>query len=713
MRTFLSTLAALFVLTISIQGKTLKEFTSDTQSHQKDSVVYSQTLDSVVVTGDNTTHYADRDVVRITRAMRKGARNTAQMLGNIPGIDCDYSNNELTYYGSKNILILVDSVEKSSAYIKELHHLRFDKVDVVPNPTGKYANYDVLINLHTKPDYEGYEGNAFEQVSVLPTDGNGKDKHLTGNYTSASFTYTKNKWNFVGRYNFKYQQIERNNITEAVSNNLVNNLQETMLTPHGSKNFYRIHNAYAAVDYQINKNHSVSASYNYSPDATDTYSHRSTGRWWTESGRRDTISANQISRVNSTRHTLGLYYRGRSGAWNYTYDFNYINDGWTSDKDYTQSTGYTTHYPHKSHMDYVWTKSEVNRRFLNNKLYVSAGYNFTWKDYEQKDRQTGDMLSENTYLRNEFWTWLSYRINDGTDINFSASAENVHTKSRSYEDDNMVYKLSGMFYHKWNKWLWTRFNYWCNITHPQLDQVTEYGYFSDSLTYRRGNPALRTQVYHSTRLWLDFFKTFNIQAGYNYSPNMFATVIEPGEGPLSTGEYGTFITYMPQNTTYREFWTSFYIYKRIKAFTLSASVKYQLKEAEYEKYKNSNDGFSGGFNARYYNDKRFLTLQLGYTLGNSYGASVQGWSTSKMDYLVFYAGKDFFKQRMNISIQYVFPRIFCDGYSRLSVHSDAMTGCRITNNYKSMEHSIMFTMAYRFNGGKSVRQYNREMSGER
>lgn len=715
MKAFYSTFVALFALIVSVQGNVLEEFASDTLYHQQDSALYhaTRTLDSVTVVGNHITHYADRDVVRITRAMRKGARNTAQMLGNIPGIDCNYSNNELTYYGSKNILILVDSIEKSADYIKELHHLRYNKVDVVPNPTGKYANYDVLINLHTKPNYEGYEGNAFEQVSVLPTDGNGKDKHLTGNYTSASFTYTKNKWNFVGRYNFKYQQSERNNITEAVSNNLVNKLQETMLTPHGSKNFYRIHNAYAAVDYQINKNHSVSASYNYSTDATDTYTHTTVGRWWMESDRRDTTNTNLISRVNSTRHTLGLYYRGRSGAWNYTYDFNYINDGWTSDKDYTQSTGYTSHYPHRSHMDYVWTKSEVNRRFFDNKFYVSAGYNFTWKDYEQEDRPTGDLLSENTYLRNEFWTWLSYRIKDGTDLNFSASAEHVSTESRSYKDDNMVYKLSGMFYHRWNNWLWMRFNYWCNITHPQLSQVTEYGYFSDSLTYRSGNPALRTQVYHSTKLWLDFFKTFNIQAGYNYSPNSFSTVAESGEGMLSTGEYGTYITYMPRNTTYREFWTSFYIYKRIKAFTLSASVKYQFKEAEYGKYKNSNDGFSGNFNARYYNDKQFLTLQLGYSLGNSYGVSVQGWNTSKMDFLVFYAGKDFFKQKMNIGLQYISPRIFCDGYSRNFHYSDARTGYNITNNYKSMEHSLMFSLTYRFHGGKSVRQYNREMSGER
>ena len=126
MKTFYSLSAALFVLITSAQGKTGTVLAPDTLTHQLDSTLYhtTQTLDSVVITGDNTIHHADRDVVRITRAMRKGARNTAQMLGNIPGIDCDYSNNELTYYGSKNILILVDSIEKSPEYIKELHHLR-------------------------------------------------------------------------------------------------------------------------------------------------------------------------------------------------------------------------------------------------------------------------------------------------------------------------------------------------------------------------------------------------------------------------------------------------------------------------------------------------------------------------------------------------------------------------------------------------------------
>ena len=137
---------------------------TDSVAHPTDSVVHptdstvqkAMRLNTVTVTASNIVHYADRDVVLITREMRKQAANTAQLLGTLPGIDCDYSDNSLSYYGSKNIIILVDSLRKPADYIKELHHLRFDRVEIIPNPDGEYSHYDLLINLHTKEDYEGF-----------------------------------------------------------------------------------------------------------------------------------------------------------------------------------------------------------------------------------------------------------------------------------------------------------------------------------------------------------------------------------------------------------------------------------------------------------------------------------------------------------------------------------------------------------------------------
>ncbi len=687
---------------------------TDTLSSLTDSIQNSRQmfLDEILVKGDNITHYADRDVVTITREMRKGARNTAQLLGNIPGFYCDYMNNEIRCLGSTNIIILVDSLEKDASYIKELHHLRYNKIDIVYNPAGKYADYDVLVNLHTKPDYEGYESNLSQQISGVPTDGNGKGKNIERNYSSASFTHTKNKWNFVGRYNFQFTQQEIGDI-EKEDNYIINRFSEQYLSPRTS-DYYRIHNFYTAIDYQINNKHSVSISYNYSTDASDYYMRTEIQRCNTMDNynKIDTINKYSFKGINSKRNTLGLYYRGKSGVWNYSYDFNYFNDRWISDNEVIQNVGYSSYNYFSNCTNYIWSKAEVNRRFFNNKFYFSAGYNFTWKDYVQKERNTDNTLSENTYYRNKLWTWLSYRFSFNTDMSFSAAAENIQSEGGNYRDNNMVYKFGGMFFHKWNRQLWMRLNYWCDIKYPELSQVTEHGYFTDSLTWKSGNPTLKTQVFHSTRIWINIFNTFNLQTGYKYSPNVFATIVDVANNELVNNR-GPYITYTPQNTEYKEFWTSFDFWKKFDKVSLEANFGYKILEAQYANYKNKNEGFSGFAAIRYYDDNRAWGIRLGYYLDNVYKVYPQSWHTTEIDMLTLQLYKDFFKQRLNISFMYTSPCLFSKSQTTRNEVSDAVISMQKINNAKRTQHGLLLNISYRFHGGKSVRQYNREMQNER
>ncbi len=684
----------------------LSALTTDSLSVHKE-----KALDSVTVVGSNVTHYADHDVFYITRSMRKGARNTVQMLGSIPGIDCNRADNSLTYHGSSKIVILVDSVEKPSDFIKELHHLRFQKVDVFPNPSGKYADYDVLLNLHTRKNYEGYEGNVVGQVSAIPTDGNGQGKNLTGAYGSFSTIYTWNKWNFVVRYDGKFNQGGKTDLSCETVNH-VNGLRVSYEHPE-IVNYFRLHNIYTAVDYQFNDRHSLSFSYKFSTDASDAYSNTGLHRQWLADGRNEFFTQMEKNGVNSQRHILGVHYRGRSGCWNYTQDFNYINDGWDADRFLSQSLGFGYDYRHRKHMDYVHTRSEVNRRFFCGRFYVSAGYNFTLKKYEQTDRPTGSLLSRNKYLRNEFWTWASYRFSNSTDLNFSASAERVSSESSSTSDANWIYNLGGKFYHRWNKWLWMRLTHSTGISHPQLDQVTEYGYFTDSLTWQGGNPSLRTQAFHTSKLYLDFFNFFNLEAGYSFSNNLMTNVTGMGEGQLPSGQWGGYVTNVPYNTLYREWWVNFYVYKRIKSFTLSANARYQHQQASFMEDKNTNGGLSGRLSALYYNVRYRMAVQAIYDMNNNYSAFVQGWNTQKIDCLFLYVGKDFLGQRLNVALQYVSPSLAFNGKKRTATHCAALDSDLIVNVFKSTGNSMMLTLNYRFQGGKSVRQYNRNVSEEK
>ena len=130
----------------------------DTLKVQSDSVARNVSLKEVSVVASSIRTEGDKTTVRITKEMRRGARNTAQMLGNIRGLTWNAVSNSVEYNGRGNIIVLVDSLEKGYSYVMNLHHVRFEKVEIIDQPKGKYEGYDALINLVTKKNYEGYEG---------------------------------------------------------------------------------------------------------------------------------------------------------------------------------------------------------------------------------------------------------------------------------------------------------------------------------------------------------------------------------------------------------------------------------------------------------------------------------------------------------------------------------------------------------------------------
>lgn len=80
-------------------------------------------------------------------------------------------------------------------YLRNIQHIRFDKVEVIDKPQGQYQGYDVLINLHTKKNYEGYEGMLFNNEG-FNLNGENDKKYIFEN-TTANFSYTKTSGIFM------------------------------------------------------------------------------------------------------------------------------------------------------------------------------------------------------------------------------------------------------------------------------------------------------------------------------------------------------------------------------------------------------------------------------------------------------------------------------------------------------------------------------------
>ena len=90
---------------------------ADTLSVRRDSVAREESLSEVSVVASSTRTEGDKTMVVITKEMRRGARNTAQMLGNIRGLTWNAMSNSVEYNGRGNIIVLVKLVSaKHSAH---------------------------------------------------------------------------------------------------------------------------------------------------------------------------------------------------------------------------------------------------------------------------------------------------------------------------------------------------------------------------------------------------------------------------------------------------------------------------------------------------------------------------------------------------------------------------------------------------------------------
>lgn len=705
-------LLCLCFLASSLYAQENKEVKKDVKEGEN---IKEAVLAEVVVIGDSIFHYPDKDVYRITKHMRKGSYNTAQMLDKVPGISYNYATKSLSYLGNKNIIILVDSIEKDAEYIKNLRHIRFSKVEVIQNPKGKYESYDAIINLRRKTDYEGYENNLFGNVDFYPSDRNGKGKSFGNTEWSESFTYTKNKWNAMLYYYGDFNQGERN--TFLTRRYLSNDYMETVVAnadnSHNQGYMGRENTVGVSLDYQFNKRNSISLAYFVEFTDNDDFSHRTVIGSDLQGGNANTFYSRSKDKDKGNRQGAAIFFRGGMDAWNYNSTLNYIRRSWDTNSLLSRSTGYYNQDDRHQIMDHVFGDMDINRRFLNKKLYVSASYNFFWKRYDQFRLGNNDILSKNTLQYHYFGTYLSYEFPHHLSVHVSGNVRRYIAKTPSLRDSYMGYSGSVGLFKKIGKHSWTRIDYSSTLNNPSQDKTSLYEYFTDSLTKRVGNPLLRTSLRHNLSLKVNIMEAITLKAGMNYSPRDFAYIRSLEYGNLQNGKQANYILSTYQNGENRSWWVSMNFNSNVGKFNIDANVGYKHRKAQYESFNNSNGGWTGSAQVSYMWYKKKMYAYLSYTHDNLYNAEAQSWGTNYHDFLGVTLIKSLFKEKLQIQLTYTLPFSFTSEENRNYIASPGYEYYSCQSSKDIIHNSINLTVSFRIDGGKSVRQYDHEMSKER
>ena len=684
-----------------------------TQVLAKDSITWNDTISEVKVIGDSIVRYAHKDVVRITKNMRLGSRNTGEMLGKIPGLHYDRFDKSLSYYGDRNIVFLVDSVEKDASYVMRLHHVRFDKVEIIPHPSGQYADYDVVINLHRVPTYEGYENNLTASEQLLPKALDGKVMDATD--WSESFTYTKDKWNFNLNYDGCFYQ--RGQASYGTTRYTQNDYMESIVpNADGSSNsgrYTRKNKVSVAVDRQISKRQSFSVMYQYDNENNDAYANRTSIVSDLAETRRDSVRTRSNDKEKGDIHSLGLYYRNGWKKWNYNLTFNYVNHTWNSFYRVGRSSGYSNIDNRHKRMNHTLTKLDANRALIDYKLYLNAAYTYFWRQYDQYRFSDRAALSKNTLTYHNVWASLSYNLSRSAGMQLSGSATFYQSENGNVKNNYSVFSGGLAFVGKLNNHSFLRLSYRCNASNPRLDQLSTYGYFTDSLNYKIGNPNLKATLMHDAELRYQIYDGWTLTSRLNYAPRNFVNIVESAYGTLQNGREAYYALSTQQNGRNLLWANSLNVEKQLGRFSLSGNVGYSYIRSRYADYKRSTGAWTANGNVSYVLSPSEIYLTFLYKLINSYTVTPQSVGNNRYDFFGLSASKSFCNNNLELSLSYVLPLHFMSLRGHVETATPAYVSSGYNENKYQVNHTVFFSVSYRLQGGKSIRKYKREMSDEK
>ncbi|MCD7721960.1 MAG: carboxypeptidase-like regulatory domain-containing protein [Prevotellaceae bacterium] len=660
-------------------------------------------LEELDVGAPSVERLGDRDVIHITDEMRQGAANTGELIGKLPGFRYDRSRRKLTYRGQTNVMVLVDSLEKDVEYVTSMHHLRWSKMDIIPFPKGRYEGYNVLVNLHSASNYQGYDNSGFGLSDLMFGGHNMKGQALGEGDWGERLTYTLNTWTFSFDYKGKFSQMEDQIISESSfqHNDYVENVLANADGSRNSRQYARNHALTSSLDHQFNARSSVSFTYTLDWISCDSITRQTIERADLLGNITDTVGVNSASGRRGYRHTLTASYRGGTGEWNYTADLEYARE--SSDEDYSlgRTRGFLTADDRHNQADRTEARAELNRHFASDKLYVALGYENLWLRYAQLRQLSRESLTDYQLKQNTARAHIAYDVSRKTAVTASLSVTTNHSLSSGLSDRYLTWRGSFALSHSTRKGNWYHLVYTSSTQNPQLAQVTSHGILTDTLRLVAGNPLLRSSVSHTVQLDYSGRRGLGIWLRDTQSPRSFTRITS-----LTQGQQGCYALTTAQDQRLNSFETGASYSKWLSRFHFYCELlylrecgKYRLDgEMQSHTVSHLETNWFASWDMRKVAKTRFT---LAYNNDRLQSAWAQGTAKQHYDQLWAELSKSYLHGKVNVSILYVTPLHIVSGYNKTLWESPALTErlSQISLGRRT-GNSLRLKLSYQLSGGR-------------
>ncbi|MBT6045954.1 MAG: TonB-dependent receptor [Candidatus Scalindua sp.] len=678
-------------------------------------------LKEVEIKASTSKFTIDKDVQLVTTKMRAGSANTSDLLERMKGIAYDRYNNSIKVDGDDNIILLVNGLEKNQEYIKSLSPDKLKEVEIVRNPSGRYAldGYSAIVNVILKDDYEGTEVYV-ENMAMFDTDTK-EAKPLPINNFSLSYNYTYNKLNIYAKVDNDYSSVKvlGESIQESNNGYVIEN------TPLGGKPNLGTNN--------LNNNYTIGADYYINPKQTISYesnigafpsSRQITNHSYDVAHYKDGIvTDNYKSEMVNNSSTKDL-----SNSLFYIYKIDYktqINADFTHLK-YTdeysnsisQSNGFERYETGINKKDYTKFYLELNHNISENSS-IMAGYGNTWRQLDNNFTVKTTPLSVNDFIsdtsnfsltetRHKLYAYYSLKMSDVIRFKIGAATEYSHPKAGELDKTYVIYQPHLDFDIAAHESVHIKLKYRAYSKYPTIKESTPFIHMIDPYTMEKGNPLLEPELTHrvSTK-----FRIMNglltLEPYYEYSNNKInRTIISLNENVLeySYDNVGKYISQgIKGDITIPLFKQSLIIQSSFDFF--KSSITYNGKNNNIKDWVMNTQML--------YISKKYATVAgLNYQKGIKKLINAQGYDYYNTDYWMLFVQQPLLKNKMTIMLGYILPIDLGVIYEQGSYVDMDIFKATTTYDISMLKNMLMLRLTYRFSNGKRTRSIDKDIEME-
>lgn len=668
----------------------------------------SSTLNTVEVKGSVQEVDIEKNEYIITDKMRTGTTKAIDVLDKVEGISYNKFSKTIKVDNEKNVLLLVNGLQKSETFIKNINPKQIAKVEVIRDPSGQYGldGYTSVINIKLKKNYVGQElmigsETVFDPKTKLlenitPVTGLGIDY----NYTRKSLNIYSQAWSNNSNFNLK-KTLTKTYKTGIVSTQLDRNDAQNLVIQEFSAG------GVFGADYQINPKHlvSIEGGFSYSPNSIN--NERSE---IVETLKGEELSTSNIFIKNysaSKGYNASAFY---IGTYSKTKELRitYKNNGSFSEGN-AQIRVNNLLLENQNKNDVFTNNLNLNwSHSINKKISYQAGFgsNINNKTVTNIKAVSTDLtkFTQDEY-RNNVFGYGTWKINKKLSVKAGLAFENNFTKSTSQKGNFWINRPHFDLFYKPAKWLNVKLQYRANSNYPTLDQLNPKEIYLDNISVQTGNPNLSPSKIHNYSTKMSVLQgLISVEPYLQNSTNYIAPVGELRADGLYENTFknlGGFVQKGIKASLTIPFGETIFFQNSVDIFN---------SEISYDGNTNKFTDWSGESQLVYINEKHNLVTGVLLQKSNIKVITPQGFNKSENDFWAFLIQKSMFKDKGSIMLLYMMPINLGVDYSFGStIRTNQYTQVGSTN-FDLIKNVIMLEMSYRFQRGKDIKKVNRKIS---